>query len=302
MEKIKKQAGMCMIIICLLLGVGIFYKNSLHAEAAGNYKELFKYYGNTTDKTGKYVLKLSGSTVYVKKSGRYVATPLPGYWVFANGKYAYYVKNRKLYRYTFSTGKAKVLKSFTAAKYDTYSYAISVSYVYGGKVYLRFSSFDKWMDWTYSYTVKNGKLKKEKSNCLIAAYYGKYVVGKNGFRTDTSPTGLTLYKITSKGLQKVRKLTNRGHSPMFKSGKVYYVSYPVKDSMKKAVLYRCSGKTGKSKKKLKTFTASGAYGQVYGEGKQNGFGISVINTTGEIKNYLFSFKTGKFKAVDSTAF
>ena len=93
---------------------------------------------------------------------------------------------------------------------------------------------------------------------------------------------------------------------MFKSGKVYYVSYPVKDSMKKAVLYRCSGKTGKSKKKIKTFTASGAYGQVYGEGKPNGFAISVINytalTTDETRNYFYSFKTGKIKAVDSTVF
>ncbi len=254
----KRKNWLLMLAVCLALCAGIFGKSGMKAEAASSYKQLFTG-SSTVEKSGKYYFKMTNGKYYVstKKGSGYTLTPISGR-AYSNGKQVYYTYSNILYKYVLSSGKNTKLKTFKTVSDDNYY----ISTIYGNKIFVTRASFDAWKYWTYMYNTDTKKTKKILSNCTIEARYGKYVVGAKEYRTDVAPYTLTLYKITSKGLSRVKKLTSYGKSPTFAGGKLYYVVYP-KDSMEKATLYRCSAKNGKSKKLIKTFKSSQKYTGVY---------------------------------------
>ena len=285
----KRKKWFLMLAVCMVLCAGIFGKSGMKAEAASSYKQLFTG-SSTIEKSGKYYFKMMNGKYYVstKRGSGYVSTPIEGR-VYSNGKQVYYVKSNVLYKYVLSSKKNTKLKKFTTVS-DDYYY---ISTIYGNQIFITRASFDAWKYWTYMYNTKTKKTKMALSNCTIEASYGKYVVGAKEYRSDVGPYTLTLYKITSKGLSKVKKLTSYGREATFAGGKLYYVVYP-KGTMDKATLYRCSAKNGKSQVKIRTFSASEKYAGVYI------YDITSKSCTvnKDYKSYKYTYKTKKLTRID----
>lgn len=262
MKKLNASIHHVVIVLCLILAAALMFQvNTVQAEAAAEYKQLWASGNtNTVEKSGKYYFKwdFNSNTILMStnKTSGYTTTPLT-YTTFSNGKQAYYVRNNILYKYIFSTRKESLLKKLPASGDQIYS----VSTVYGNQILLTKSSFDQWKFWTYSYNVKTKRLKLAKSNCHITDRYRKYVIAQGEYRSDIAPYPLTIYKITSSGLSKVKKLSTYGRDAAFIGGKLYYITYP-KGTMKKATLYR-SKPNGSSTKKIAAFSASTKYGEVF---------------------------------------
>ena len=285
--------GFCaalVLVICMKL-------DTVRTEAATAYTKLWADYDTRVVKNGKYYLKIDEGSqktlIAAKKAGPYKETPIDFYGAFANGKQAYYVRENVLYRYTFSSGKEKKVKKLSASGDQKYH----VSAVYGSQVFLTKTSFDQWKYWTYSYNTKSGKLKMAVRNCAISSQNGKYVVAQNEYRSDVSPYRVTVYKITSSGLKKVKKLGENCHAEIYVKGKLYYAEYPDKyvrpDAyMEKVILYRCNP-DGSGRKKLGTFTRSGQSGEVM---------VSKITSKycyvyKDQRAYKYTYKTKKLKKV-----
>lgn len=283
----KKQKSFLLFAICLLLCAGIFGKKSLNAEAA-DYKQILTG-ASTIEKSGKYYLKIQNGSYYVskKKSSGYKKTPIAER-AFSNGKQVYYIKENVLYKYVLSSKKNTKLKKFKKVNDDYYF----ISTIYGSQIFVTRGSFDAWKYWTYMYDTKTGKTTKVLSNCDLVARYGKYVVGEKEYRTDVSPDTCTLYKITSKGLSKIRTLTSYGKNATFVGGKLYYTAYS-DIYMDKATLYRCDAKTGKSEVKLGSFRASEKYTGIYI------YDITSKNCTvyKDNKAYRYTYKTKKLREI-----
>lgn len=258
--KMWKQVSIMALFLCAIVVVGLTMGKPVYAASSSDYQQLFSGtsdYEKIPEKHGEYYFKYLNGKVYMskKKSSDYKETPLE-YTSYLNGKQAYYISDNVLYRYTFSNMKATKLKKMPVKK-DYYFY---LSGVYGNQIFITKSSFDEWTYWTYRYNTKTKELKNIKKNCNIVNRQGKYVVAENSYRSDVSPTPVTLYKITSSGLKKIKKLTERGFNSVFVDGKLYYTEY-TDVYMKKVTLYRCNS-NGKGKKALGTFTSSSEYGQV----------------------------------------
>lgn len=278
--------------ICAAMALVICVKTgTVRTEAAAAYADLWADYDTRAVKNGKYYLKIDDSfqktLIATKKSGPYKETPMSTYGVFANGKQAYYVRENILYKYVFSSGKESKVKKLPASG-DQY-YQISV--IYGSQIFLTKGSFEQWKYWTYSYNTKSKKLKKAVSGCAISSQNGKYVVAQNEYRTDVSPYRVTVYKITSSGLKKVRKLGENCHAETYVKGKLYYAEYPGK-YMDKVVLYR-SNPDGSGRKKLGTFTTSAKYGEVM----VSKFTAKYCYIYKESQTYKYTYKTKKLKKV-----
>lgn len=257
---------LCGLFLTLSLSVGILSPASMqNAEAAAGYKKI--------------------------EPGSTSATPI-GYPAYGNGKQAYYVRDFTLYKYTYASRKESKVKKLpsTGASNDPHM-AFYVTGVYGDQIYLTKGSQGQWKNWTYSYNLKTKKLKKLLSNCSIKTSYGKYVVGQNAYRTDVSAYPITLYKIQSSGLKKIKKLTSHGWEPTFAGGKLYYAASP-DNIMRKVTLYRCN-LNGSGRKKIKTFSTSQKYGQV-----------SIFNITSKScevykdgNHYRYTYVTNKMKKI-----
>lgn len=258
--KMWKQVGMMAFFLCAIVVASLTMGKPVYAASSSDYQQLFSGasdYGRIPEKHGKYYFKYLNGKVYMskKKSSGYKATPLE-YNSYTNGKQAYYISKSTLCKYTFSNKKAIKLKKMPVKK-DYYFY---LSEVYGNQIFITKGSFDEWTYWTYRYNTKTKNLKNIKKNCTIVNRQGKYVVAENSYRSDVSPTPVTLYKITSSGLKKIKKLTERGFNSVFVDGKLYYTEY-TDVYMTKVTLYRCNS-NGKGKKALGTFASSSEYGQV----------------------------------------
>lgn len=275
--------------ICAAMALVICVKTgTVRTEAAAAYVKLWSDYDVQAVKNGKYYLKIDESTrttlIATKKSGPYKETPMDFYGAFANGKQAYYVRENILYKYVFSSGKESKVKKLPASGYQ-------VSAVYGSQIFLTRGSFEQWKYWTYSYNTKSKKLKKAVSGCAISSQNGKYVVAQNEYRTDVSPYRATVYKITSSGLKKVRKLGENCHAETYVKGKLYYAEYPG-NYMDKVILYRCNP-DGSGRKKLGTFTTSAKYGEVM----VSKFTAKYCYIYKESQTYKYTYKTKKLKKV-----
>ena len=203
-------------------------------------------------------------------AAQYTQTYETGTSVFSNGKYSYYMTkdsnaNYYLIKKTVKTGKTKTIKKFkmtgeSAEWADSYS----VTAVYAGNVYICRTSESQWKKWTYVYNLKKGKVIKKYANKEIIAVSGSSVVVQHEYVTDVSPTKQSLYKLTAKGMKKVKSLGNNVRQAEFVSGKLYYAVYPNADSgkltnMDKTVIYRIN-KNGKNKKKLCSYKVPSTYG------------------------------------------
>lgn len=278
------------LCVALALGVCLLF-GTVRTEAAAAYTKLWSDYDIQAVKNGKYYLKIDESSrktlIADKKSGPYKETPIDFYGAFANGKQAYYVRQNVLYKYEFSGGKETNVKKLSASGDEGYH----ISAVYGPQIFLTKASFEQWKYWTYSYNTKSKKLKKVASDCGLSSQSGKYVVGQNEYRSDVSPYRVTVYKITSSGLKKVKKLGENCRAEIYVNGKLYYTEYS-DNYMKKAILYR-SNPDGSGRKKLGTFTTSGKYGEVM-VGKITAKYCYVYK---EGQTYKYTYKTKKLKKI-----
>lgn len=289
-SQVKKVVQMA-AVVCLVMLAGLL-TGQTKVQAASEYTELFDgdYEAETTVKSGKYYFKCSGDdwTVYIsdKKNSGYKATPI-AYNAFSNGKQAYYVEDNTLYKYVFSTKKETKLKSLPL-KDDSYW---SLNTIYGSKLYLTKSSIEAWTLMTYTYNVNSGKLKKLKNNCSIIDRYGKYVITQGELRTDVSPFKVTLWKITSSGLKKIKVLTKNGQFAQFVDGKLYYTKYS-DDTMGKVSLYRCNA-GGSNKKLMASFETESEYDIVLIQAVTSKYCIVWMSDS----TYKYTFKTGKLKKI-----
>lgn len=293
MKGLKKNVPGILLLMCLAIGFSMLQPACvLDVKAAENYREM--KLGNKPVKIGKYYFKSgsNGTLMSESRSSGYQVTPI-GYRAYANGSEAYYVKECVLYKYTFVSREEAVVKKLPAsgASYNILISDFHISNIYGNQIFLTRSSERKWKHWTYSYHMKTRKLKKLVSKCAIVAHHGKYVVGQNEYRTQADPYPITLYKIKSSGLKKVKKLSSKGWEPIFVGDKLYYMEY-ANHQMSKGTLYRCN-LNGSGRKKIKTFSTSKKYDSV-----------SVTNITAkscdvskEGKWYRYTYKTKKMKRI-----
>lgn len=244
---------------------------SAKAEAA-SYQQL-DFYSDGEQisyiKVGNYYFKQSSVSyatlcVSEQKSSGYINTGIQSYGAeWTNGKYVFYVSNNAIYRYNLSNGKSKKIKTLSSIACD-YEYeppAFSISLIYGNYIYITRSCSDEWMNTTYMYNKKTGKLKKILKNCVIEVSSGKYCIGVNEYQTEAVPRKITLYKITSSGsLKKVKVLGENTCGQWVVNGKFYYTKY--ENGMKTMSLYRCK-LNGNGEKKLVTLSSSSNYIFIY---------------------------------------
>lgn len=283
----KKRFYQAILALCLVIVTGMLSPAyGLDAKASSGYQKLLDYSSPET-KIGNYYFKSINNMIYIAKKGEtYKKTPIVSYGSMGNDTHAYYVRNKTLYKYTYASQKEALLKKLPVSGDEN----INISTVYKNQIFLTKDSYQKGKLWTYCYNTNTKALKKVKNNCKINAHYKAYVIGQNDFRTDIDPYPMTLYKITSSGLSKVKTLTSYGRSGTFAGNKVYYTAYPKKHSMKETTLYRCS-LNGKNKKKIASFKASGTNGRVtIGEITSKNCKV-VIND----KQYLYTYSTKKLK-------
>lgn len=270
MGKKKRQNFMKRALLLLALVFCVVFVNEKEVSAA-SYKEISfsDYTGKSVVKNGKYYFKNISGHIYVSqsKNGKYVKTPIRDTF-YGNGKQVYYIDRtgKVLYQYNLKTKKAKKIKRIVSASKELY---VSISAVRGSKLYLSCGGEATWRYDTYIYSTSKKKVIKKIKDCSIVAIKGNYAVSEPAYRTDVSGSPLILYKFTSSGLKKIKKLSDYGWGCKFIGNKLYYTNYPVKKEMSdytyylmnKVELYRCSA-NGKGSKKIATFTSKDEYDQI----------------------------------------
>ena len=244
--------------------------------------------GSAPVQVGNYYLRNNNDTVQIskQKNSGYKKTPMAAWNLFTNGKDAYYVfsKNSKksLYKYTFSSGSETAIKQ-VKAKFDWY-----VSAVYKGMVYLTKANYDKSKYWTYRLDPNTGTNTKLKGNCNILDRSGAYVVAQNELHTDVSPYKISLYKITSTGLSKVKVVAKKTMGATFVGKKLYYAVYE-DEGMQYASLYRCT-KKGTKVKRLGQF-GNGKSVVMFAEFTAKDCLVSFYSGTASPKLYRYTYST-----------
>lgn len=252
----------------ILLAVSAIAFRPAEVQAA-SYKAIPS--SGSVQKVGKYYFKMvdyDKICYATSKNGNYTNIGQANFGALTNGSDVIYIGKandmQQLKRYTISSKKTTVLKKFTDTKAkseyddpDTYH----LDMVYGNVAYLTRNSFTSWKYWEYAYNLKTGKWKKVLTGGHIQDASGKYVIIDHSYRTDVSPTKMSIYQINSSGsLKKVRLIGKYCSSASIVSGKIYYGIYN-SSSPKKLTLYRCNA-NGSGAKKLGTFTAKEEYGMV----------------------------------------
>jgi hypothetical protein len=299
----ERKKRIWLMLFLTVIVVGLFNSKGIKVKAADDteYTEVWSWddisNGNKCVKKGKYYLKGQDGVVYIsknKKSG-YKKTSVPyTYAIFANSKQAYYMYENVLYKITFSNRRVTKLKDFNKIiekerkEYEkNYNYyeesSFSLDKVYKNKIYITRGSFIDWEYDTYVYSIKNKTFKCIKKYCTIVDSYKEYCICQKEYKTDVSPYTLSIYKITSSGMKKVKELGEYVFGVKRIKGTIYYVSYSNYD-MKKGTLYRCKY-DGTHKEKLGTFAASGEYGYVY---------VNVSDITSKSCTYVADGKNYKY--------
>lgn len=251
----QKFVNYVFLAVFLSAFAGMFLNpGAVRAKAATEYKELFPTDLSETAKSGKYYFKWKrtddfDSPVYIstKKNSGYKKTPIQRFTSYSNGNRAYYIRDKVLYYYVYSSQKEHKAKKLPA----TGEYRFSITY--GNRLFITKESGDIWKCWTYSYNVKTRRLKLIKSNCELYSRTGKYALGTTEYRSDVSPSPLVLYKITSSGLTKIKKLTSKAWGGSIIDDRVYYFSYS--DFLMQNGTVYCCNLDGSGRKKLATITS-----------------------------------------------
>lgn len=179
--------------------------------------------------------------------------------VWSNGKNKVYLKDitkknkdgideiveQKLYLKDVKTGKSKLLKTITLDPES--EECCYLNNVYKTTVYMNRVRGVGDGD-LYTYNWKTGKFKCVRKNFIIINASGKYMITANYLPTDISPYPAYLYKITSKGLEKVKKLGAYTTQAQFAGRKIYYAKFPSNGSIRQMSVWTCD-LSGKMQKK-----------------------------------------------------
>ena len=285
--------------ICALIG-GIACSTAEEVSAKNtSYK--FIEVGETPVKTGKYFLKYSikngSESVYISKArnGTYKKTPFTR-WLCSNGKQVYYAENEKegsyLCKYILFSGKKTKVKRLGSGEEIQWF----ISAAYKSNIYITKSDpIRLYREDTYMYNIKKKNFTVLKKNCAIADSHGKYAISRDAFRSDISPYPVSLWKLTSSGMKKIKRIVKWGAIPsgstVFIKNKVYYADYLSADNVKKAILYQCDVK-GSDKKKIATLETSDPNGVFI----QNVTAKDCIVSMGG-EEYRYIYESGEMKKV-----
>ena len=290
MKEKWRWAGMLAILFAGVLWLGVPH---ICAYAGTGYIEV--PYGKTV-KAGSSYFKIRNGSVYYGASKKSVNTLIlsnPGSNVFTNGKHLYWVDpaNRTLKKKTISGGRVRYLRTLPKGdRKKVYDYW-RVSAVKGKNVYLTKASEEKWRKWTYTYNTNSGRLTKIAKKAEIKARSGKYVLVQHEYKTDVSAYKLSLYQLTSSGMQKVKSLGKYCACEAFADGYAYYMKY-TSSSMGSGTLYRCKLDGVCIAKKLGSFTAD-KWGQVIANNYKSKKCTIYRSEDGTMKTYTYVYKTGK---------
>lgn len=203
-----------------------------------------------------------------------------GFKIVTNGKTIYYTvwnyeKNLStIYKTTVSGGKHTVVKKFK--KCDS----VEVVAVYNGRVYYTKELADKEGYLTanlYSFSLKNKKVRLEKSDVWATSSYGRYIVCDNDFKNIKTP----LYNAKTR---KSKSLINSLAGYVYKNN-VYHLVYKNDKMVIK--------KTNLSGKVLKTYKALGEDYMITYVGHKAAYAYN--EETGVTKK--LTYKTGKWTVV-----
>lgn len=269
--------ALCMVVCGMMIAEpGTVQAATKESENAGSgYKMLFN---NMTGeeypvKTGRYYVKQKYSrtskgfsvNVYVstkKKSGYKRIPYCHTMFIATNGKYAYYTHNiskkSKLYRYTFSTGKAEYIGTIPSKQ--TYA----VEYVMGNSVIL-YDGNNEDTGALYEYNLKTKKfktlLKKNKVVYYLELVADQYMAVSYRDSDDFVNEKYLLCEITPNGTKVVKRLSklytmsqystiyDDGNNPYaanlaYSGNKIYYM---VENGDKKINVYEYNKTTKKTK-------------------------------------------------------
>lgn len=250
LKRISLKTGLLMAL--LLAGI-VFVGKPENVSAQTGYKEMTLSNESST-KIGKYYFKYENYKIAMsnRKNGGYTATSIE-YGAFANATQAIYLRDNVVYKYIFS--KKKESKLVTLEELDDPDMDMySIGTVYGKYVYINEDSYSKGAVITYAYDMNSKKIKKVISNGSIDEGHGKYLIVQNEWSIDVSPISKSIYKITNKGIKKVKTLSDFCGAASFVGDKIYYVCYPSGTEMRKAIMYKCD-LDGSNKKKVASFSA-----------------------------------------------
>lgn len=172
-----------------------------------------------------------------------------------NGTYTWYVwyditdfsdtSKGYLIRKNNKTGSEKTVKTLP---HDGY-----ICTTRGDNIYITVSDgsgMDGYGAYTYTYNIKTGKLWKA-ANSIIIGRSGSYVTCQDTPTSDPSPYGASIYRLTSKGMSRVKKLGKSCN--VF--GKVYKKRFYFLRIAENKICFYSIGVNGKDMKKLATFKA-----------------------------------------------
>ncbi|MCR5691018.1 MAG: hypothetical protein K6G62_02255 [Eubacterium sp.] len=314
MKKTYRILGLVLALTLVLLGANVpntasylraatkkkVTSKKTKTKKAATYKS-FVMENAKVKKSGKYYLKNMDPEdtmeigVCESKDGYFVATDLPTHF-FANGTYAYYLgEDLKLYRYSFSSGTSKVMKTISTE--DPYYEEWSLKYFYKGKFYLQKFDVDKERYEVYVYIIGSKKLKRVMKHCHLLDRNGSFVLGQKKEISSRATSPITLYRFSSKGLKKVKRLANHGGRGV-KIGKFFYfTAYPSevtkadgsKNRMSRVILYRVR-KDGSGQKKKATYNSSSAEKRVYASTIRGTYCVFTISDGRVTSNYKCSYK------------
>ncbi len=148
--------------------------------------------------------------------------------IWSNGTNKIYITTNKDYTRqklclkNVKTGEKKVLKAFKLNQENDESY--SIGNVYGTTIYLNVVRGAGDGD-VYTYNLKTNKFQCARKNFTILNAAGKYMITSNYTPTDISPFPQYIYKITSKGFEKIKKLGKYTSQSQIVGKKVYYAKY-----------------------------------------------------------------------------
>lgn len=287
-------------LLCLLCCMTV--ANGKVASAASSYQKIFPatYSSGEIVKHGKYYFKLVSGNVYMSqsKNGAYVKTPLD-YNAYGNKSQSYYLNasGKILYQYNFQTRKSKKIKRILSNKKDLYA---QIRAIHGKNIYISCGGEEYWRYDTYVYNISKKKVTKKIKDCNIVMVKGKYAISEPAYRTDVSGSPIFLYKFTSSGLKKIKKLSDYGWANGFVGNKFYYTNYPIKSEdydyylMTTAELYRCN-LNGTGKKKIATLKTKNEYDQLIVQKVTSKYCVYWCSSG----TYKYTYKTKKTKKISS---
>ena len=248
----KKNFWRCFLIALFMAFAFMAEKPGINAQAAAGFVKL--NYDGITRAGGRY-FEYKGSRLYYGSSSSNINVWIADsvYDVCTDGNTVYYVKDRVLTRYSIPSGKNSALKRLSSR------WNWDVSTVYGKNIYL--FKADELLDGasTYVYNTKTKKLKKIASGAEIEYRSGKYAVVSQTFSTGYTDRKISIFRLTSTGMKKVKTL-GKCLCPRVVKGKVFYMKYTSPKS-RGVALYRCNA-NGKGIVRIGSFSAESTYGVV----------------------------------------